>query len=152
MDDRTREIIEDTLQLFENGQWASGSLVKHNSVGGLNYCLIGGINKVIGVKDANQRYGYRETERTVFELGFAGEGEAYRFNDRRGKRAVIKLLRETLEERGGGEGKFRRLHRALEASRLAHAEREIGKNVPAEIPEAWTQEQAEVRELARSED
>lgn len=125
---KQRKTIEKTIALFEGGAWTTGRL--NNSYG--QYCLVGGLGYSANGTSRRADSSLRVAQ-LVRAIGFEDIPDAIVFNDMTTRENVIARLEQSLVL---GDPHFG-LHRSLDASRVAHAQRDLGKNVPATVPEAW---------------
>lgn len=98
-------------------------------------CLVGAISLTL---HRNAFWTSRDVKQVVYALDFSSLTAAYRFNDHSSLHAVLRQIDRTiakLERRAWQE----RVEIALRESRLAHAQRDLGRNTPDVIPEAWTE-------------
>lgn len=127
----TIEVLEKVRDDFVQGRWWHGNRGFHGY-----YCLVGAIGHEL---EHNQFSSSRAVQGVLNEMGL-GFQSAYRLNDSRGRRAVIKRIDQTLARLRMEVDPYEYLHRALDQSRVAHAQRDLGKKVPDLIPAAWTEQ------------
>lgn len=137
--DRIERALRVTLERFEQGRWISGTMYQQFSD---SYCLVGSLRdqltagveatRLMKVSELPTAY-----HQAIHYLGFKSEREAYTFNDFHGRDHVVRRLRDVLDTEFG----YGKLHRALDDSRVAHAERDLGRKIPNVVPLAWVEQQ-----------
>lgn len=116
MSKSTVTVLENVANRFEQGKWMSGT----RGWAGY-YCLVGAISAEL--HHGNQGMSDNKVKEVVRAMGLTNLDQAYHLNDMYGCRAVLDRIYATLDKLT--DAPFQNLHKALEGSRIAHAQRDV---------------------------